>query len=66
MEASMQNGKTTLLSVVMTGVLLTLGALALLAAASNPAAGPSLVQIDTFELMAQARNLPDQTIENLF
>jgi hypothetical protein len=38
----------------------------MLTAASDRAPGPSWVQIDTFELMAQARNLPDQAIENLF
>jgi hypothetical protein len=66
MEASMHNGKTALLAVVTAGVLLTLGAVAMLAAASNRPSGPSSAQIDTFRLMAQARNLPDQTIENLF
>jgi hypothetical protein len=43
-----------------------LGAVAMLGAASDRAPGPSSAQIDTFELMAQARNLPDQAIENLF
>ena len=62
----MNNGKTALLAVVTAGVLLTLGAVALLAASSNPAPRPSLAQIDSFELMVQARDLPDQPIENFF
>jgi hypothetical protein len=62
----MNNGKTALLAVVTAGVLLTLGAIALRAAASNPAPGPSLAQIDASALMARARDLPDQAIENLF
>ena len=59
-------GKTALLAVFTGGVLLTVGAVALLAAASNPPPGPSLAKIDAFELTTQARNLPDQTIESLF
>jgi Domain of unknown function (DUF5911) len=47
-------------------VLLALGALAMLAPANNRAPAPSSTQIDSFELMAQARNLPEQAIENLF
>jgi hypothetical protein len=66
MEASMHNGKRALLAVVTAGVLLTTVALAMLAAASSRVPGPSLAQIDTFELMVQARDLPDQTIENPF
>jgi hypothetical protein len=49
----MHNGKTALLAVV------TAGAVAMLVAASDRAPGPSSAQIDTFELMAHARNLPD-------
>jgi hypothetical protein len=60
----MRNGKTALLAAA--GALLTSGAAAMLTAASDRAPGPSSVQIATFELMAQARNLPDQAIENLF
>ena len=59
-------GKTALLAVFTTGVMLTLGVVALLATASNSAPGPSLSQIDTLELTAQTRNLPDRTSENLF
>jgi hypothetical protein len=66
MEASMHNGKRALLTVVTAGVLLTAVALAMLSAASSRIPGPSLAQINTFELMVQARDLPDQTIEKLF
>jgi hypothetical protein len=66
MEASMHNCKRALLTSITAGVLLTSVALATLAAASNRVPAPSLVQIDTFELKAKARNLPDRTIENPF
>ena len=66
MEGSMHSGKRALLAVVTAGVLLTTVALAMLSAASNRVPGPSLAQIDTVELMVQARDLPDQTIESLF
>lgn len=62
----MHNGITALAAVVTAGALLTLGALAMIPTASNRALGPSLTQINSFELMVHARNLPDQTIENLF
>jgi hypothetical protein len=66
MEASMHNGKRALLALVTAGVLLTTVSLAMLLAASSRVPGPSLVQIDTFKLTVQARDLPDQTIENPF
>jgi hypothetical protein len=60
----MHNRKIALLAVITASVLLT--GVAMLAATGNRVHGGSSSSIDSLRLMLQARNLPEQVIENLF
>ena len=62
----MLNRRATLLAILAAGILITSGALAMLAASSGPAHGPTPPQIDAVDLMSKATGLPDQKIESLF
>jgi hypothetical protein len=61
----MFNRKVPVLAALMVGIFIASGVQTMLAHPYGGACGPTLAQIDAFELMSKATALPEQIIENL-